>query len=294
MHTWNGRCKCLPCRQLGRKGRYARYIPICATRNSTTSCLRLRDMDADVITIETSRSRMELLNGFGQFKYPNEIGPGVYDIHSPRIPQTEEMWNCWRKRVQVIDPKQLWVNPDCGLKTRTWPETVTALKRMVEAARLLRARLEVSEAESANADSISRAAKQGTGQLAQAVMRAARVAASSPRGLAVSGISRLPSPSARTYQAACSATVFFKGSPAASSEVCSAFIRFVSRWISVFASLNISPVTRNVSSARSPNVLILALWTVTPNSHQHLRDSRQQSGLVARNDRQNVEYAFFI
>jgi 5-methyltetrahydropteroyltriglutamate--homocysteine methyltransferase len=111
----------------------------------------IADMDADVITIETSRSRMELLNGFGQFKYPNEIGPGVYDIHSPRIPQTEEISELLEKACSVIDPEQLWVNPDCGLKTRTWPETVTALKRMVAAARLLRARLEVSEAESADA-----------------------------------------------------------------------------------------------------------------------------------------------
>ena len=111
----------------------------------------IADMDADVITIETSRSRMELLNGFGQFKYPNEIGPGVYDIHSPRIPQTEEIVELLEKACSVIDPEQLWVNPDCGLKTRTWPEMVTALKRMVAAARLLRARLEVSEAESADA-----------------------------------------------------------------------------------------------------------------------------------------------
>jgi len=111
----------------------------------------IADMDADVITIETSRSRMELLNGFGQFKYPNEIGPGVYDIHSPRIPQTEEILELLEKACSVIDPVQLWVNPDCGLKTRTWPETVTALKRMVAAARLLRARLEVSETESADA-----------------------------------------------------------------------------------------------------------------------------------------------
>jgi 5-methyltetrahydropteroyltriglutamate--homocysteine methyltransferase len=94
---------------------------------------------------------MELLNGFGQFKYPNEIGPGVYDIHSPRIPQTEEILELLEKACSVIDPEQLWVNPDCGLKTRTWPETVTALKRMVAAARLLRARLEVSETESADA-----------------------------------------------------------------------------------------------------------------------------------------------
>jgi 5-methyltetrahydropteroyltriglutamate--homocysteine methyltransferase len=109
----------------------------------------IADMDADVITIETSRSRMELLDGFGHFKYPNEIGPGVYDIHSPRIPQTAEMLELLEKACLVISPEQLWVNPDCGLKTRNWPEVTTALERMVEAARLLRARLETPQAESA-------------------------------------------------------------------------------------------------------------------------------------------------
>jgi len=95
-------------------------------------------MDADVITIETSRSDMELLRGFGQFKYPNEIGPGVYDIHSPRVPDTAEMLRLLKKAAEVIPPAQLWVNPDCGLKTRAWPETEAALARMVEAARSLR------------------------------------------------------------------------------------------------------------------------------------------------------------
>ena len=98
-------------------------------------------MDADVITIETSRSRMELLEGFGQFRYPNEIGPGVYDIHSPRVPDTREMLELLDKACGVIDPSQLWVNPDCGLKTRGWPEVVTALEQMVEAAREVRGRL---------------------------------------------------------------------------------------------------------------------------------------------------------
>ena len=98
----------------------------------------IAEMDADVITIETSRSRMELLNSFAQFKYPNEIGPGVYDIHSPRIPRMEEILELLEKACKVIDPSQLWVNPDCGLKTRGWAETEAALKRMVEAARLLR------------------------------------------------------------------------------------------------------------------------------------------------------------
>jgi 5-methyltetrahydropteroyltriglutamate--homocysteine methyltransferase len=95
-------------------------------------------MDADVITIETSRSDMELLNGFGHFRYPNEIGPGVYDIHSPRVPGKEEMVRLLRKAGAVIPPANLWVNPDCGLKTRGWAETDTALRNMVAAARQLR------------------------------------------------------------------------------------------------------------------------------------------------------------
>lgn len=97
-------------------------------------------MDADVITIETSRSQMELLEAFaGDFKYPNDIGPGVYDIHSPRVPSTEEMVNLLRKAKEVVPAEQLWVNPDCGLKTRAWPETKAALESMVEAAKILRA-----------------------------------------------------------------------------------------------------------------------------------------------------------
>ena len=95
-------------------------------------------MDADVITIETSRSDMELLRGFGDFRYPNEIGPGVYDIHSPPVPDTAEMLRVLKKAAEVIPPALLWVNPDCGLKTRGWVETEAALARMVEAARELR------------------------------------------------------------------------------------------------------------------------------------------------------------
>jgi len=98
-------------------------------------------MDADVITIETSRSGMELLRGFGDFRYPNEIGPGVYDIHSPRVPAREEMAALLRKAATVVPPEHLWVNPDCGLKTRRWPETEAALRNMVDAARELRAEL---------------------------------------------------------------------------------------------------------------------------------------------------------
>jgi 5-methyltetrahydropteroyltriglutamate--homocysteine methyltransferase len=97
-------------------------------------------MDADVISIETSRSQMELLNAFVDFRYPNEIGPGVYDIHSPRIPSQEEMSALLEKAARVIDPQQLWVNPDCGLKTRAWPEVEKALENMVAAARAQRSR----------------------------------------------------------------------------------------------------------------------------------------------------------
>lgn len=94
----------------------------------------IADMDADVITIECSRSQMELLDVFGEFKYPNDIGPGVYDIHSPRIPQKEEIVDLLKKALEVIPADQLWVNPDCGLKTRKWEEVTPALKEMVEAA----------------------------------------------------------------------------------------------------------------------------------------------------------------
>ena len=102
----------------------------------------IADMDADVISIETSRSNMELLNAFINFKYPNEIGPGVYDIHSPRVPKQEEMENLLDKALSVLKPEQIWVNPDCGLKTRDWPETKLALKYMVDATKALRARLQ--------------------------------------------------------------------------------------------------------------------------------------------------------
>jgi 5-methyltetrahydropteroyltriglutamate--homocysteine methyltransferase len=98
-------------------------------------------MDADVITIETSRSDMELLDAFGKFKYPNEIGPGVYDIHSPRVPSVEEIERLLKKALETIPAGNLWVNPDCGLKTRGWPETTAALQNMVAATKALRAEL---------------------------------------------------------------------------------------------------------------------------------------------------------
>ncbi len=99
----------------------------------------IANMDADVITIETSRSNMELLDAFDDFQYPNEIGPGVYDIHSPNIPTQEHMVQLMRKAAERIPAERLWVNPDCGLKTRQWSEVLPALTQMVGAARELRA-----------------------------------------------------------------------------------------------------------------------------------------------------------
>lgn len=102
---------------------------------------QIAEMDADVISIETSRSNMELLEDFRAFQYPNQVGPGVYDIHSPRVPRTEEMVELLRQASRVLPAERLWVNPDCGLKTRGWPEVEAALCAMVEAARRERARL---------------------------------------------------------------------------------------------------------------------------------------------------------
>ncbi|MDR7118285.1 5-methyltetrahydropteroyltriglutamate--homocysteine S-methyltransferase [Caulobacter sp. BE254] len=95
-------------------------------------------MDADVISIETARSKMELLDAFEAYAYPAEIGPGVYDIHSPRVPAVEEMTDLLKAAQARLSAGQLWVNPDCGLKTRKWPETQAALANMVEAARIVR------------------------------------------------------------------------------------------------------------------------------------------------------------
>jgi len=99
----------------------------------------IADMDADVITIETSRSDMELLDAFDNFNYPNEIGPGVYDIHSPNIPTQEHIVQLMKKAAERVPAERLWVNPDCGLKTRQWAEVLPALRNMVAAARTLRA-----------------------------------------------------------------------------------------------------------------------------------------------------------
>lgn len=102
-------------------------------------------MDADVISIETSRSAMELLDAFVSFNYPNHIGPGVYDIHSPRVPKQSEMEFLLSKALEVLEPEQVWVNPDCGLKTRGWAEVTPALKSMVDAAKNMRAKIEKGE-----------------------------------------------------------------------------------------------------------------------------------------------------
>jgi len=96
-------------------------------------------LDADVISIETSRSNMELLGAFVTFHYPNEVGPGVWDIHSPRVPSVEEMESLLRKASSVLPLESIWVNPDCGLKTRGWPEVKAALQNMIAAARKIRA-----------------------------------------------------------------------------------------------------------------------------------------------------------
>ncbi len=98
----------------------------------------IAQMDADVITIETSRSDMELLDVFDHFKYPNEIGPGVYDIHSPNIPSQEQIIQLMQKATEKIPAERLWINPDCGLKTRHWEDVVPAIKNMVNAAKTLR------------------------------------------------------------------------------------------------------------------------------------------------------------
>ncbi len=107
----------------------------------------IAEMDADVLSIETSRSKMELLSDFAHYRYPNEIGPGVYDIHSPRIPTVEEMVELLQRARAVVPAERLWVNPDCGLKTRGWTEVEEALKRMVEAANQVRTALRIHGAE---------------------------------------------------------------------------------------------------------------------------------------------------
>lgn len=106
----------------------------------------IADLDADVISIETSRSQMELLDAFVDFKYPNEIGPGVYDIHSPRVPNKQEMVDLLDKAAALLPEHLIWVNPDCGLKTRGWAEVKPALEHMVQAAKEMRAKSKASKA----------------------------------------------------------------------------------------------------------------------------------------------------
>ena len=96
-------------------------------------------MDTDVISIETARSQMELLAGFASYRYPSAIGPGIYDIHSARVPGEDEMVALMRLAQKHLRPEQLWINPDCGLKTRGWDEVKPAIAAMVSAARTLRA-----------------------------------------------------------------------------------------------------------------------------------------------------------
>jgi 5-methyltetrahydropteroyltriglutamate--homocysteine methyltransferase len=98
----------------------------------------IEKMDADVISIENARSSSELLEAFKGYKYPNEIGPGVYDIHSPRVPSAAEIVAALKRMQAVLSDRQIWVNPDCGLKTRGWEETLPSLRNMVQAARQLR------------------------------------------------------------------------------------------------------------------------------------------------------------
>ncbi len=98
----------------------------------------IAELDADVITLEASRSAMQLLQGFKAFRYPNDIGPGIYDIHAPRIPAVSEMLLLLQKAAMVVPLDRLWVNPDCGLKTRIWQEVDQSLVNMVQAANELR------------------------------------------------------------------------------------------------------------------------------------------------------------
>jgi 5-methyltetrahydropteroyltriglutamate--homocysteine methyltransferase len=101
----------------------------------------IQEMDADVTLIEAARSRMELLHDWERTGFTHDIGPGVYDIHSPRVPSAEEMAELLGEAARVLRPEQLWVTPDCGLKTRGWPETEESLRNMVQAAKQLREEL---------------------------------------------------------------------------------------------------------------------------------------------------------
>jgi 5-methyltetrahydropteroyltriglutamate--homocysteine methyltransferase len=107
---------------------------------------QIQRMNADVLLIEAARSRMELLHDWARTGYDKDVGPGVYDIHSPRVPPAEEMVEMLREAARVLDAEQLWVNPDCGLKTRRYEEAEPALRNMVQAAKLLREELQPARA----------------------------------------------------------------------------------------------------------------------------------------------------
>ena len=111
------------------------------TISSSQTVYGCSNLTTDVITIETSRSDMELLTAFGDFKYPNDIGPGVYDIHSPRVPTEAEVERLLCKAMEVVPVERLWVNPDCGLKTRGWKETLEQLEVMMAVTKKLRKEL---------------------------------------------------------------------------------------------------------------------------------------------------------
>ena len=114
-----------------------RFIPICATE-FTDIIPAIDDMDADVITFEASRSDLQILDALRENHFETEVGPGVYDIHSPRVPSVEEMVRALELMLTKISPEKLWVNPDCGLKTRGVPETDASLRNMVAAAKEIR------------------------------------------------------------------------------------------------------------------------------------------------------------
>ena len=97
-------------------------------------------LDADVISIEATRSKGEIIQAFENFNYEREIGFGVYDIHSPRIPSTDEMLKIANRALRILKKEQIWINPDCGLKTRNWKEVIPSLRNLVQAARILRKR----------------------------------------------------------------------------------------------------------------------------------------------------------
>jgi 5-methyltetrahydropteroyltriglutamate--homocysteine methyltransferase len=99
------------------------------------------ELDADVASVEAARSRMELMEDFRRVGYRREVGPGVYDIHSPRVPSADEMAGLLRRAADVLEPEQVWVNPDCGLKTRAYEEVEPSLRNMVDAAGRLREQL---------------------------------------------------------------------------------------------------------------------------------------------------------